>query len=181
MTASEAAGLLAHADALAAAGRVACKRVFSDLEGGRALAATLPATARPWRLVGAALARSQLDEYLAAVQRFQTRDADRGVRYASYGVEEVLALRAPLPTGGVRRGYEVLGTGAGEFHSWHCHALERQLCTSLGTRLISGGLIPSHAQACRIAEFCDRPEHGCEPGVWRAWALVEYPLAEHVG
>jgi hypothetical protein len=74
------------------------------------------------------------------------------------------------------RGFEVLGWGYSELHSFICNSLERRFVDELNIRLNENGLIDDWQDASRAADYTNDPDTGAEPVVWSPWAIVEIPL-----
>lgn len=125
------------------------------------------------RLLGIGLHRPSVAMFLDVVR--QRSELSPGFMGGPNGVRDAVELGLPLVRGGRRLGYEVLDVAHGQGrHSWHCHHHERRLRDQWGVRLGAGGMIECFDDAVRIAAACDAQELGCEPGVWRAWIVVEY-------
>lgn len=152
-------------------GRMLLPHAFADVETARAFGRRFLPASSAARLVGIGLHRSEVDEFLADVERGEVADGFEGVLN---GVRDGIARRIPVDPGGRRLGYDVLGVSAGSLHAWHCHGLVDELRARFGALPCPGGLIESYEDATRMAEICDDEGVGCDPGVWRALVVVEY-------
>ncbi len=163
-------------------GRIPWGEAFSDLEDAREVATRFVSPAGDLRLLGIAMERDRVEEFLAAYDVFVTaQEESSGAggprhRLVPSGVRDLVSRRLPVAPDGRALGYEVLDVVAGESrHSWHCQGIEQEMHDRFGVRLASGGMIPDAEDARRVATVCDA-EQG-EPGVWRAWLVTEYPLS----
>jgi hypothetical protein len=127
-------------------------------------------------LLGFGLHADLLPGYLQAVQEEADAQGHALDSWPPDGVLDLVRRGEPLEAGGNPLGYEALDVHPSEQrHSWLCHGLEREMHERFGIRPGAFGLLRSQEDACRVATVCG--EGGGEPGVWRAWRIVEYPLA----
>lgn len=154
-------------------GGIHCADAFAHPDVAREFTRRFVPASIDARLLGIGLHRSTAPAFLEAVRR----DAGLGPGVAGppNGVLNAVVSGRPLVCGGRRLGYDVLDVAHGQGrHSWHCHHHERRVRDQWGIRLGAGGMIERFDDAVRIAAACDAQELGCEPGVWRAWIVVEY-------
>jgi|GEM_PF-4069970 len=169
--------LLAWADAAVRDERVRAGDAFADLESARECLRLFGPADQGVRVLGLGLRRADRADFFAALER---ESAELSARLGTTvngdnGLVEGLKLDLPLAGGGRVLGYEVLDVALCESrHSWLCHGLEREMHRRFDLHLLPGGLIPAFAKAQQVAACCDDATVGCEPGVWRAWVVVEY-------
>ena len=150
-------------------GRVRHAGAFADLDTARECVREFVSARAGVHLLGIALHRDLLADFVEAVGPCERMTPD--------GVHDLVQEARPLASGARHLGYEPLDVYPCESrHTWHCHGLVREMHEKYGIAVNDLGLIASHEHACRVAAVCDDPDYGCEPGVWRAWRIVEYDL-----
>lgn len=167
---------LAWADAAIRSGRVRAGDAFADLESARECLRLFGPRHQDVRVLGLGFRRADVADFFAALQQESSNLSTRlGMPTNGYnGLVEGVKLDLPLAAGARVLGYEVLDVDLCEArHSWLCHGLEREMRRRFNLHLLPGGLIPTFAEAQQVASCCEAAA-GREPGVYRAWMLVEY-------
>ncbi len=97
-----------------------------------------------------------------------------GGEHVEPGVLTALRRGAPLPSGGVILGFDVLGWDWGTFHSYTCNGLEAEFDASLGIRPNAHGFFSRVEDARKCADHANLETIGAEPALWLPWLTVAY-------
>ena len=141
--------------------------VFQSLADAEKCHAEFLAPSSDWVVLGIGLPEKHVSTVLVQAGREQD---------SAQGVYDMLRSGKGLDAGGSVAGYEVLGIGYGEFHSWYCNSLEKEICQEFGIRPNSYGLLDSPADAEKASEYAGRDDVGAEPVAWLPWMIVKYDL-----
>jgi hypothetical protein len=71
-------------------------------------------------------------------------------------------------------GWDVLCADYADFHSWFCNGIDH--VDAVGVGFNAHGFVDSFDDAQRVADYCNVPENGAEPGYWAPWRITRYPL-----
>lgn len=148
--------------------------VFYTLDGARQAHATLLPEDLDVIILGLGLHKSDVEDFLITA-----RPPDQKPGFAPVGetgISQCVNAGKGIDETGDPVGFELLATESGLLTcSWLCNGLEKECATRLGVRTNSSGLVQTHAEALRCAEFISRDDVGAEPGLWLPWLLTIYP------
>jgi hypothetical protein len=152
-----------------AEGLYAWPTVIRSEEGVRRLMSYLPASPE-WVVLGLGLSSRWRDAFL------ESQALPEGA--ATPGLCELMAAHAPLPPGGARLGFELLGFDVGcDAHSWLCNGLETACAQAIGVTPGPNGLVQSEHEAELVKDHISRDDVGSEPVAWFPWLIVDYTPA----
>lgn len=150
--------------------------VFLDLESVDLFTSAVnPILTKNWKTLCIATTKKYAEEYIEDFKQMESFTFN----LAEYGVCKMLRKTIDCPDimNGFR-GFEILGSEYGYFHSFMCNSLENDYSKKLGIHFNKNGLIDNFEDAEKASEFTNSDDDA-DPVLWQPWAIIEITEANN--